>query len=205
MTPYFGIDVSKDHLDVASEDGKTCFRVSNTEEGQAQLLQRLSEAPPKLVVLEARGGIELDVVLALASAKVPVAVVSSKQVRHFTEALGIPVKADASDASIIARFGAATKLEPQSTPAEEAVDLEAFLLRRRQLSSMLATEKSRLAAFSITRNVVGEGAAKSIRQMVKHLEEQLASFDEKTYEHLQKSPLWKTEEDLLQSVRGVDS
>lgn len=203
MTQYIGIDVSKDHLDVASEDGKTVFRVGNTEEGQAQLLQRLMEAKPKLVVLEASGGFELDVVLALGSAKLPVAVVSPSQVRHYAKALGILAKTDAIDANVIARFGAATTPTPQPVPDEETLELEALLLRRRQLVSMLATEKNRLATFSITRKVGGEKAVKSIRRTIEFLEEQLESLDETTRAQLQKSPLWKEREDLLRSVPGI--
>ena len=203
VTQYIGIDVSKEQLDVASEDGKIVFRVSNTEEGQSQLLQRLNETKPKLVVLEASGGFELDVVLALGSAKVPVAVVSPSQVRHYAKALGILAKTDVIDAHVIARFGAATKPEPQPIPDEETLELEALLLRRRQLVSMLAAEKNRLATFSITRKVGGENAVKSIRSTIQFLEKQLDSLDKTTHDHLQKSPLWKEKEDLLRSVPGI--
>lgn len=203
MAQYIGIDVSKDHLDVASEDGKSAFRVSNTEAGQADLLKKLVELKPKVVILEASGGYELDVVLVLGSAKLPVAVVSPAQVRHYAKALGILAKTDAIDANVIARFGAATKPEPQPVPDDETLELEALLLRRRQLVSMLASEKNRLATFSVTRRVGGEKAVKSIRTTIAFLEKQLEELEDITRDHLEKSPLWKAKEDLLRSVPGI--
>lgn len=144
MTQYIGIDVSKDHLDVSSLDGTTSFRAGNTEEGQSEVVTRLAALKPTLVVLEATGGFELDAVLALGGAKVPVAVVNPKQVRHFAKAMGILAKTDKIDARVLARFGEATKPEAQPIPDEETLALEALLLRRRQLVSMLAMERNRL-------------------------------------------------------------
>jgi transposase len=203
VTQYIGIDVSKEHLDVASEDGKTVFRVANTEEGQGQLLKKLIELKPKVVVLEASGGFELDVVLALGGAQLPVAVVSPRQVRHYAKALGVLAKTDLIDANVIARFAAATKPEPQPVPDDETLELEALLLRRRQLISMLAAEKNRLATFSITRKVGAEVAVKSLQDSIKFLEQQIVALDKTTHDHLKKSPLWKEKEDLLRSVPGI--
>lgn len=203
MTQYIGIDVSKEHLDVASEDGKVVFRVSNTEEGQSQLLKRLLDVKPTVVVLEASGGFELDVVLVLGGARLPVAVVSPGQVRHYAKALGVLAKTDLIDANVIARFAAATKPEPQPVPDAETLELEALLLRRRQLISMLATEKNRLSTFSVTRKVGADVAVKSLQGTIKFLEEQISALDKTTRDHLKKSPLWREKEDLLRSVPGI--
>jgi transposase len=203
VTQYIGIDVSKNHLDVATEDGTTSFRVANSEEGQGELLKRLTALSPKLVVLEATGGFELDVVLSLGSAQIPVAVVNPRQVRHFAKAIGILAKTDEIDARVLARFGATTKPEPQPIPDEETLELEALLLRRRQLVSMLAAERNRLATFSITRRVGGEAAVKSLKSTIEWLEKQLETLDKTTHDHLKSSSLWREKEDLLRSVPGI--
>jgi transposase len=203
VTQYLGIDVSKDHLDVSTEDGKTTFRVSNNEHGQNDLLQRLTALSPTLVVLEATGGLELDVVLTLGTARIPTAVVNPRQVRHFAKAFGILAKTDDIDARVLARFGATTKPEPQPVPDDETLELEALLLRRRQLVSMLATERNRLATFTITRKGSAEAAVKSLKSTIEWLEKQLEALDKSTYDHLKRSPIWREKEDLLRSVPGV--
>lgn len=200
---YVGIDVSKDHLDVATDDGKTTFRVTNDEVGQQQLLTRLLELKPALVVLEATGGYELEVVLQLGSGKAPVAVVNARQVRDFARALGILAKTDGIDALVLARFGAMTKPKAQPVPDEQTLELESMLLRRRQLVSMLATERNRLATFTITRRRGATTAVSSIQASIEWLQKQLASLDNEIRKRLEASPLWREQEDLLRSVPGV--
>jgi transposase len=88
MVRYVGIDVAKDHLDVAvqkvetSEGGEEptsgwseSFRVENTSDGRAQLVRRLQQAGPARNVLEASGGLERPVVAALGAADLPVVAV----------------------------------------------------------------------------------------------------------------------------------
>lgn len=203
MTQYIGIDVSKAFLDVSTEDGSTAFRVGNDEAGQADLLSRVTSLNPKLIVLEATGGFETEVVLTLGAAGAPVAVVNPRQVRDFAKAMGILAKTDTIDARVLAQFGAAAKPEPQPVPSEQSLELEALLLRRRQLVSMLATERNRLATFTITRRPAGSLAVKSIKDSIEWLEKQLASLDETIDDRLQKSPIWRAKDNLLQSVPGI--
>jgi transposase len=200
---YVGIDVSKDHLDVATDDGKTSFRAPNDEAGQLEVLTRLKEVKPTLVVLEATGGFEFEIVLLLGSAKTPVAVVNPRQVRDFAKALGILAKTDAIDAHVLARFGAMTKPAAQPAPDEQALELETLLLRRRQLVTMLSAERNRLAAFTVTRRPAAAAAVKSIEDTIAWLVKQLAMLDKDIHKRLETSTLWREQEDLLRSVPGV--
>ena len=53
-TPVFvGVDVSKARLDAAATGSDATWSVSNTGSGIAQLLERLGEIGPALVVMEA--------------------------------------------------------------------------------------------------------------------------------------------------------
>ncbi len=58
------------------------------------------------------------------------------------KALGIGAKKDKLDARVIARFGAALEPALQSLSDAETLELEAFLTRRRQVVSMMASEKT---------------------------------------------------------------
>ena len=55
---FVGIDVSKARLDVHHGQTEQASAYGNDEEGIVQLLQVLSSAPPRLIVLEATGGLE---------------------------------------------------------------------------------------------------------------------------------------------------
>jgi hypothetical protein len=72
---FVGIDVSKARLDVAIRPTGEVFSQPHVPEGIAQLVQRLQALQPRLVVLEATGGLEGTVVIALAERGLPVVVV----------------------------------------------------------------------------------------------------------------------------------
>jgi transposase len=198
---YIGIDVSKEHLDVASEDGTLEARFTNDEQGHGQIVARLRELTPELVVLEATGNFQLELSILLASAKLPMAVVNPRQVRDFAKALGILAKTDAIDARAIAHFGATVKPEAQPLPDEQALELEALMTCRRQLIGMIASEKNRLQALFGPAKT--SWAEKSIRDTLSHLIKQLSQLDKGLRKRIEKSPAWKAKDDLLKSVPGI--
>ena len=73
---YVGIDVAKEMLDVALRPTGERWRVAHDAAGLEQLVARLQAlaAAPARVVLEATGGLELELVGALAAAALPVVV-----------------------------------------------------------------------------------------------------------------------------------
>ena len=72
---FVGIDVSKDHLDVAFRPTGAATRFTNDERGIAALLARLKDAPPALIVLESTGGYEQAVAVALTEAGFPTRII----------------------------------------------------------------------------------------------------------------------------------
>lgn len=186
---------------MASDDGALEARFANEEQGHGQLVARLRELSPELVVLEATGNFQLEVSIVLASAKLPMAVVNPRQVRDFAKALGILAKTDAIDARTIARFGATVKPGAQPLPDEQALELEALMTRRRQLIGMIASEKNRLQALFGPAKT--SWAEKSIRDTLSHLIKQLSQLDKGLRKRIEKSPVWKAKDDLLKSVPGI--
>lgn len=198
---YIGIDVSKDQLDVASDNGAFVGRFANDEAGHGELARRLLGLTPTLVVLESTGPYQVEVSLVLAAAKIPLAVVNPRQVRDFAKALGILAKTDKLDAVVLARFGAAVKPSAQALPDAETLKLEALLTRRRQLVNMIASEKNRLQAlFGPAKD--GD-AAKSIRDHLSYLSKSLNKLERDLRKLLESSSAWKEKEDLLKSVPGI--
>ena len=62
-----------------------------------------------LIVLEATGGLETEVIIQLQTALLPVAMINPRQGRDFVKATGKLAKTDAIDAQILAHFGEAMK------------------------------------------------------------------------------------------------
>lgn len=186
---------------MASDDGALEARFANDEDGHGQLVMRLRELSPQLVVMEATGNFQLELSIVLASAKLPMAVVNPRQVRDFAKALGILAKTDSIDARTIASFGATVKPEAQPLPDDQALELEAMMTRRRQIIGMIASEKNRLKA------LVGPAkkswAEKSIRDTLSHLIKQLNQLDKDLHKRIERSPAWKAKDDLLKSVPGI--
>ena len=71
MDLFVGIDVSKAVLDVAVTPSGEAWSVPNTTEGMQRLVEKLGEMSPRLIVLEATGGLERRAVAALAAAALP--------------------------------------------------------------------------------------------------------------------------------------
>jgi transposase len=170
--------------------------VANTEIGIAALVERLREIRPELIVLEATGGYERAVVAALLAAELRAVVVNPRQVRAFAKATGQLAKTDRIDADVLALF--AERVRPAWRPLEDeaTIDLAAVLLRRRQLIDMLTAEKNRLG---LARRPVRP----SLKKHITYLERELRLTDSELRELIEASPVWRVNDDLLQSVPAV--
>lgn len=193
---YIGIDVAKDHLDVAVRPAGESFRLTNDDVGITELVRRVRARAPKGVVLEATGGYETPVVCALAVAKIPVAVVNPRQVRDFAKSLGRLAKTDSIDAAVLAHFAEAVKPEPRGVPDEQAARLQTLVARRRQLIEMQSAEKNRLARCA-------PEVRSRIEAHIGWLQQEIDDVDRDLGDAIRRSPAWRETDDLLQSVPGV--
>lgn len=193
---YVGIDVSKKQLDVhlCPQGHQKSF--ANEEDSFAKLIAYLQPYAPERIVLEATGGLEKPVAIALALAKLPVVVVNAKQVRAFAIAVGIQAKTDALDAAVIALF--AQRIEPpvRPLPSAEHCELRDLGIRREQLLTILVAEKNRLSRAS--------GSLKtSITSHITWLQQQIADLEKQMDEQITSQSVWKEKDTLLQSVPSV--
>jgi transposase len=193
---WVGIDVAKAHLDVAVRPGGDAWRVPNAEPALAELAARLGALAPRLVVLEATGGLELPVAAALGAAGLAVAIVNPRQVRDFARATGRLAKTDALDARVLALFGERVRPEPRPLPDATAAALGALVARRRQLVEMRTAERNRLGTAPPE---VRAGIAEHLRW----LDAQIAAVDRDRDRAIRGSPAWRAKDDLLRGVPGV--
>jgi len=191
-----GIDVSKDSLEVAVIPGGSPWSVSNDEEGIGTLLKRIKPLHPRLIVLEATGGLEAAVVTALTSVSLPVVMVNPRQVRDFAKATGRLAKTDTIDAQMLARFGEAVNPQPRPLKNEQVKHLQALTARRRQLVRMLTAEKNRLGSAPAL-------VKPNIKAHIAWLEQCLGDINKELHKAIKDSPLWCEKEALLRSVPGV--
>ena len=115
---FVGIDVSKARLDVAVHAPASSWHTDNSERGIAELVKRLSESGPTLIVLEATGGFELALVAALMHARLPTAVVNPRRVRDFARATGQLAKTDKLDAKVLAHLAASVRPAVRALPSD---------------------------------------------------------------------------------------
>ena len=193
---FIGIDVSKANLDVAVRPTGESWQVSNDPEGIGQLVEKLRQYSPMVIVMEATGGYEAASAIALGVAGLPIAVINPRQGRDFAKSLGRLAKTDRIDATILARFGEAIRPEPRKLADEQTLQLQAVITRRRQLLEMLVAEKNRvMLAHTIVRP--------RLIEHIQWLENELDKVDKDLRDQLQKSPLWRENDENLRSVPGV--
>jgi transposase len=193
---FVGIDVAKAQLDIAVRPSGERWAVPNDTDGVVTLVERLQPLPPTLMVLEATGGLERVATAALATAGLPVVVVNPRQARAFARATGQLAKTDALDARALAHFADVIRPTPRPLPDAQTQERRALLGRRQQLIGMRTAEQNRLAGAS-------GRLTQDIEAHIAWLNARIATLDADLETMLRASPLWRANDDLLQSVPGI--
>jgi transposase len=193
---FVGIDVGKTWLDMAVYGEAGCDRFGNDEQGIGQMLVQMTLLNPDLIVVEASGGYERDLVKAIMEKGYPVSVANPTRVRALAKAMGFLAKTDKIDAQVIALF--AQKVQPAPKKAQEAdeLQLKALVTRREQLVDMRSAEKNRY------RNC-DQHVKEAIRLHILWLTEQVELLDQEIKDLIKGLPEWKEGMKRLVSIPGV--
>lgn len=197
---FIGIDVSSQTLEVARSDQSSTWQVSNDSAGIDQLAQQLGELKPALTVLEATGGYEFEAACALQAAGLAVAVVNPRTARDFARAMGALAKTDALDARMLAAFARVLHQHPERArfikPLADAElqQLQALVLRRRQIVQMMTSERQRL-------RISHAAARPSIERVIEFLKAELGDSDTQVQDHVQRHHAQLAQ--ALASVPGI--
>ena len=181
---FIGIDVSSQTLEVASSAQAKTWQASNDAHGIESLCSQLTVSGPALVVLEATGGYEFEAACALQAAGLPTAVVNPRMARDFARAIGALAKTDALDAHMLAAFARVLHQHPERErfvkPLADAQlqQLQALVLRRRQIVQMLTGERQRL-------RISHAAARPSIERVIEFLKQELGDSDSEVAAHVQ--------------------
>ncbi len=196
-----GIDVAKAHLEVTALGAKLgAERFDNDAEGHTALVAALQPLGVALVVMEATGGYEAALACALQAAGLAVAVVNPKHARDFAKSMGRLAKTDRIDARTLAELAGvlarrddlARFIRPLADVQQQ--QLAALVTRRRQLLTMLGSERQRLQlAVPMVRPSI-EAMIQAIRAQLDDLEAQMIAYVREHFAEL---------DALLQSTRGI--
>jgi transposase len=196
-TPIFvGIDIGKRFVDLAIDGSDEVTHYKNDDEGIEMILKALAGRSVALVVLEATGGYERQVLASLLGAGYPAVAVNPRQVRDFAKALGKLEKTDKVDARVLARFAALVRPAVRPRVPAELDEVLQWLTRRRQLVEMLVAEKNRAQQ-------ARGGVLANIREHIEWLNKRVRET-EKDLKHLLKdAPEWNAKVELLDDQKGI--
>ena len=193
---FVGIDVSKGTLDLCIEPAGETLHVDYDDKGISQVVKRLVEVSPTLIVMEATGGLEMRLAGELSAKSLPVAIINPRQARDFAKATGQLAKTDLVDAATLAAFARA--IRPAVRPIKGAYTraLDDLVTRRRQLVDMRVQETLRLGTASKIQK-------KSLAAHITWLDKRIADLDDDLTKRLRASDIWKTKDDLLRGIPGI--
>lgn len=192
-----GVDVSKNHLDVALAD--KVERIENRRETISALAERLKKQGVVRVGLEPSGGYERLAVAVFREAGLTPILVDSWRVRQFAKSRGQRAKSDPLDARLIREFMVreAESLRPWPDPGENQVRLTAWVREATRADAALLALKARreaVAAQDVRAVIDGEIAA--VNATIKAAEKAIA-------ERIAGEPEMARKQGILDSVPGV--
>lgn len=179
-----GIDVSKEWVDffVLNRKQDPSGRRPRRVKDLIALAAELAALRPRLVVLEATGGLETSVWAALEAAGLTVAVVNPKRVRDFARSLGLLAKTDRLDARVLAQFGETLRPVPTRLPSRELRALRELLHHLDSLVGMRAQQRTR------KRQLEGEMAMASVERVIASLSQEIAMVEQQVEQALRERP-----------------
>lgn len=194
---FVGIDVSQSTLDVCVEPCKSMLRVTYDEAGMREVVGRLKELGPDLIVLEATGGLEVRIATELTAQGLPVAVVNPRQARDFAKATGQLAKTDRIDAAVLAAFARAIRPKVRPLKDTDTRLLDEIVKRRRQLIEMRTQESLRL------KTSTSRPLRESLNKHIAWLDQEINKIDTDLANQLRESEVWRVKDDLLQGIPGI--
>lgn len=175
MERFVGIDVGKQHLDMALLPDNTTVRVANDAGGWATLVARIGTAPTGIVV-EATSTYHVGLVLALAAAGMPAAVMNPQRTAAFKTWAARHAKTDRHDARALAAFAQQQRPAPTPVPSQTVRALRELDTSRSGLVRTRIEHKNRLeTATDVTRRF-HEGVLAEVEAQRVALERQMAEL-----------------------------
>ncbi len=201
-----GIEVSQDTLVVAlrcRDHDEPLREFPNTPQGHQAVLRFLEHAVgPVRVALESTGLYGLDLALALHQAGLAIMVANPRAVRHFAQAMMQRSKNDQRDAAVLREFAARMPFLAWRPPSAAALKLVAVARRLEALTEMLAAEKNRRHAASLS-EALPPLIRRDVERSIQTQQRALERLTRAAQEFVLSDPLLARRYELLLSIPGV--
>lgn len=191
---YIAIDIAKESLAVYSEQYNGTVSYDRT--GLKKILKLVAQTTAPLVVCEATGGYEKELLSLLRQHRIDLKLVNPTRVRDFAKSEGLKAKTDPIDARLLMRFAQSKQLQPAAVPSAQEETLQELMDRRSQLTESLAREKNRLQKSS-------KSIRRSIEKMIRLLQKEIAAFEKRIKELVDADQQMREQKNTMISVRGV--
>lgn len=203
---FFGVDVSKDHIDIALYTETTRVKATkpkrypNSSKGFAAFLtDNTNILADSFVVLEATGGYETALLNTLCEQGIAVHRATPLQAKHFIRSLGKIAKTDKLDALALARYGferhATLPLFVQKSP--EMQELCDLLMRR---DDYMAIRKAEIVRLKHPRYI---NIKQDVKKHLAYVDKQINSIRKKIKLLINASSELKQKMEVLTSVKGI--
>jgi transposase len=187
FTQYFGIDISKDFFDVATDQGDH-FQLENSKAGFKQLKKKLPKG--SVCIMEVTGVYHYRLAVYIYESGIAVSVVNPIRIKRFMEMHLRRNKTDKADAEMICQYGMNQELSMWSPPEEYLQKsrmimdhISSYIKSRTMFKNRLHATKTH--AFSCS--ILTRKLEQTIRQLDKTISELEASLEELIKEHEQEN------------------
>lgn len=191
---YIAIDIAKESLQIQTPNKS--FEITYDDAGLKDLLTQIKQWNEPMVICEATGGYERELMQLLFKHHIAVALVNPARVRAFAQSEGIKAKTDPIDALVLMRFAQEKRPSPATPPEPAREKLAALLDRRSQLSEQIAREKNRLQKCP-------KSIHRSINKMMRFINKELKAIDANIRKQISSDEKMQNQSDIMQSVSGV--
>jgi len=192
-----GVDVASRKLDVYDNKSKQHQVIDNSQKLIQQFVDGLGDKSEILVVMEATGGYERDLVNELHRAGINCTVVNPLRIRQFAKGCGKIEKNDKIDAKIIAEFGAVVTPILHQPLSASRQKLQSLVHRRDQILSQLQSEKNRYG------HEFDDEMKQMIQTAITFYDAQFKQIDKLIAKTIAGSEELSTESEIMRSCPGV--
>ena len=193
---FVGIDIAKRSFEVAGLAGTAVQKLPNAADGHQQLITLLPAPGTCLIVVEATGGYERALSVALAAIGHLVSVVNPKQVRYYARSRNITAKTDRIDARLLADFARERRPLPKAYDADRE-HLQALIVRRRQVVEHRTAERNRRLQTPFA------DVSKSLQQSIDAATKEMRRLEQQILKLVQADDDWRERYERATSTPGI--
>jgi transposase len=197
---FVGIDVSQDELVVHVLPTNQQLTEPNSAKGIAKLVKRFQKIQPTLILFEATGGLERNLLIKLFAAGMPCVVLNPRQARRLAEGLGEYAKTDRIDAMMLAVFASLKRFAPRAIPEQRTIEMSNLVTRRRQLIDSRTMEKNRLHAAKQQNRAAC--ILRTHKKMIAFIDKQIDDIDTRIQAMIDENTDWDEIDRIIQSIPG---